>query len=96
MTVKKFPFSAYPAANLIVSAVRVSHRLPALDRWLGVLNTGGALSSSQRSHFGLYGPEKPMGTPPGARTRAVVTPSPIRSGAWISSAPASMALENAA
>src|SRR4029453_18677944 len=42
------------------------------------------------------GPEKPIGTPPGARTRAIVTPSVTRSGGNIASAPACSAFSNAA
>src|SRR5215218_10007830 len=43
-----------------------------------------------------YGPEKPITTPPGARTITVVTPSVTRVGAEISSAPSRSALSNAA
>lgn len=40
----------------------------------------------------LHGPENPIGTPPGARTMATVTPSITGIGASISSAPSLSAL----
>ena len=43
-----------------------------------------------------YGPEKPIATPPGARTMATVTPSITRSGGNISSAPSRSAFSKAA
>jgi hypothetical protein len=42
-----------------------------------------------------YGPEKPIWTPPGARTRAMVTPSIIRVGAITSCAPSRNAFSKA-
>ncbi|MFL5553796.1 MAG: hypothetical protein ACJ770_13440 [Gemmatimonadaceae bacterium] len=44
--------------------------------------------------FAIYGPEKPTGTPPGARTIAIVTPSIIRVGGIIGSATRSLSLIN--
>src|SRR2546428_13204423 len=43
-----------------------------------------------------YGPAKPTGTPPGARTMAMVTPSITRSGGSIATAPSRSAFSNAA
>src|SRR5439155_16945499 len=42
-----------------------------------------------------YGPDRPTGTPPGARTTAIVTPSMTRVGCIIASAPSRSALSKA-
>ena len=43
-----------------------------------------------------YGPEKPTGTPPGARTTAIVTPGMMGVGGTIASAPSRNAFSNEA
>src|SRR5687768_5511114 len=43
-----------------------------------------------------YGPDNPIGTPPGARTTAMVTPGITRVGGTISSAPSRSAFSKAA
>src|SRR5438034_1368832 len=50
----------------------------------------------QRCGFLDYGPAKPTGTPPGARTTAMVTPGITWVGGSISSAPARRAVSKAA
>ena len=51
------------------------------------LNFGGARPVRKWAPRHRHGPEKPIVTPPGARTRATVTPSITRVGGWIASAP---------
>src|SRR5450830_307770 len=70
------------------------------------IGTGGEREESEASRFHIgsrvqlecpdYGPERPTGTPPGARTTAMVTPSITRVGGTISSAPSRMASSKAA
>ena len=72
---------------------RATNSLPMSSRWSGYRQP-----TPRRPLLRVddYGPEKPIGTPPGARTRGMVPPSITRSGGNTASAPSRSAFSKAA